>query len=436
MGNHPRTDPDLRGLSAASLFAGAGGLDLGFLRAGVQFSLAAETDEDARATYSKNLAHVATNVGVETLRPRDLVGVDLVLAGPPCQGFTSIGARDVEDPRNSLIVNAATLIGQVRPGAFVIENVRGFVWLGDGEFLRRSIAELNRRGLHAEPFIVDCSRLGVAQRRRRVLIIGGRGKLGSGFIERFRARLSQPSGAMVCVRDVLLPVPAFGSVPNHERPTGHAQWHNAVISRIGPGQKLCDTRLGASSVHSWDIPEVFGRVSRAETKLLTNLARLRRSERDRPYAHLGDGRPVMLGDLADAMGWPSARVRKTVDTLVEKKYVTRVGRTTDLVRKFNGRFKRLALDAPAPAVVRHFAYARTILHPTEPRGLTVRECARLQTFPDEFVFCGGRTSQYAQVANAFPPRVAFEHVATALSDALGTTRRGRATERTRARSCA
>jgi DNA (cytosine-5)-methyltransferase 1 len=68
--------------------------------------------------------------------------------------------------------------------------------------------------------------------------------------------------------------------------------------------------------------------------------------------------------------------------------------------------------------VREFANARNILHPTEPRSLTVRECARLQTFPDDFVFLGSRGSQYSQVANAFPPHVSHDLLAIALSHAI------------------
>ena len=104
--------------------------------------------------------------------------------------------------------------------------------------------------------------------------------------------------------------------------------------------------------------------------------------------------------------------------LEQKGYVTiAAGRYVDLTRKFNGRFKRLNLASPAPAVTRDFGSPRSVLHPLANRGLTVRECARLQGFPDNFVFHGSVTRQYQLVANAVPPPVS-RVLASALDDAL------------------
>jgi site-specific DNA-cytosine methylase len=121
--------------------------------------------------------------------------------------------------------------------------------------------------------------------------------------------------------------------------------------------------------------------------------------------------------------WPDRKVRSTLIRLEKKDFLRFTGRSEiDLARKFNGRFKRLSLDLPSPAVVKEFAFARNVLHPTEPRALTVRECARLQTFEDDFTFLGPRWSQYTQVANAFPPRVTHECLAPALISAFARYR--------------
>jgi DNA (cytosine-5)-methyltransferase 1 len=267
--------------------------------------------------------------------------------------------------------------------------------------------------LKAEPIIIDCSELGLPQRRRRILLVGGRGRTGEQAISSVR-QLARTKHRAMTVAEALLPVQQFAGLANHE-PTGHrAAWYEQIIPRIGPGQKLCDTRLGPSALHSWDVPSVFGHVTQQERAILTSVVRLRRHERHRRYLNVGDGRPVTLTRLQALVRSSGTALRKAVDRLIDAGYLTSPRRGyVDIARRFNGRFKRLPLDRPAPAVMKEFRFARNILHPTLPRGLSVRECARLQGFPDDFVFLGSRSKQYELVANAFPPPISL-HLALML----------------------
>jgi DNA (cytosine-5)-methyltransferase 1 len=415
-----RRSPGHRGserVSALSLFCGVGGLDLGFLRAGVRILNAYDCDPYACQTYEAHFgfAPVCTDIGL--LGAGDLRRSDIVLAGPPCQGFSSIGARKPKDPRNSLMIKAASLIGALRPKAFIIENVAGIQWHAGGRFLRRTLRRLEESGLRFAVVPIECSRLGVAQHRRRILVVGGRGRYGDLVLRRVQDELSRPCDE-VTVRDVLSSMPRLGGLPNHSMRRDHPEWYANVIHHIGPGQKLCDTRLGESSVHSWDIPDVFGRITAREKHLLVTIAKTRRWRTGRRYRSIGDGRAVSYGQIAKHLGTTIVVVRRLAARPLALGFLTELGGDyIDLARKFNGRFKRLPLDSPAPAVLKDFGSPRNMLHPTADRALTVRECARLQGFPDDFHFIGGSGQQYQLVANAFPPPVA-ERLARAVAGAI------------------
>jgi DNA (cytosine-5)-methyltransferase 1 len=153
-------------------------------------------------------------------------------------------------------------------------------------------------------------------------------------------------------------------------------------------------------VHTWDIPEVFGPVSATERKLLEALLMLRRTERVRTR---GDADPVRAHLLLAKLKRP---VSETLHALLRKRYVKRVGEGYDLTNTFNGIFRRLEWDKPCYTVDTRFGNPRYFLHPRENRGFTVREAARIQGFPDDFIFTGTAESQYRQVGNAVPPPIA------------------------------
>lgn len=393
----------LRGIS---LFCGVGGLDSGFLHGGVKLLRAYDIDPDACKSYSENFGLAPLVLDIRKLAERDIGRADIIWAAPPCQGFTNIGQRRPRDSRNSLILVAAKLIAAVRPRAFVIENVPGINWVAKGDFLRKTILLLEQAGMHAQFAQIDCSRLGVAQKRRRILIFGGRGNVGQEVIRRLH-RLSRVSGRTKSVGDVLFPVPPLASLPNHSYQKHGVKWYAHILKAVGPGMKLCDTRLGRASIHSWDIPEVFGRVTENEKKLLKLIARARRLEWNGRWKELGDGRSVSVKDIVALSGKPPALILRRLTNLASLGYVKRLpGNRFDLARKFNGRFRRLSRRGVSPAVIRAFGSVRTMIHPTRERALTVRECARLQGFRDDFVFFGNIGKQYQLVANAFPPPVA------------------------------
>ena len=130
--------------------------------------------------------------------------------------------------------------------------------------------------------------------------------------------------------------------------------------------------------------------------MLDIILQLRRRLRLREY---GDADPVLISDISREYGRTS---RALVYSLVRKGFVRRVEKRYDLTHTFNGKFRRLSWDQPSPTVDTRFGSPRYFLHPDEDRGFTVREAARIQGFPDKFLFLGSESDQYRLVGNAVP----------------------------------
>lgn len=170
-----------------SLFSGVGGLDGGFIEQGVRIIRAWDNSAVACATYEANFGIRPKAFDLHHIKNIEFPRCDIVLAGPPCQGFTSLAGHTPNDRRNNLIVAAAKAIAKIRPRAFVIENVLGLKWQARGTFMRRILRILDSAHLHVEPIDIDCARMGLPQRRRRILIVGGRGVSGIRVIRAVRA---------------------------------------------------------------------------------------------------------------------------------------------------------------------------------------------------------------------------------------------------------
>ena len=169
-----------------------------------------------------------------------------------------------------------------------------------------------------------------------------------------------------------------------------------IANHIPQGSKLCDVRGGNRSIHSWDIPEIFGHTSKNQRDLLTMIMVLRRRIRLRPT---GDADPILPRDLRINLGWdPEAEI----DNLIQLGYIRQKGERIDLSRTFNGKFKRLTAEGKSYAVDTRFGDPKYYLHYSENRGLSVRESARVQGFPDKFIFSGSIAGQFRMIGNAVP----------------------------------
>lgn len=384
--------------SAVSLFSGCGGFDIGFATDGFRIVEAHDLDPVAIDTYNTNHKPVGLVTDLSSHRV-DIPAADVVIAGPPCQGFSTIGNLRRDDERNSLLLSACRIALRRRPQLVIIENVMGLMTSRNRHLLDAAIACLSDRGYFVETVSIAADNLGVAQRRRRVLVFARRGKRPFSVMiptKKQRTvfdalhRLNEPASS----RPKLLPLNSKARL---------------IAERIGPGQKLCNVRESAAAVHTWDIPEVFGAVSNKERQVLRTLLRLRRTERERAF---GDADPVSARRINSALG---SRCEAVLRALCEKGYVRRVATKYDLAHTFNGTYRRLRWDAPSPTVDTHFGDHRLFLHPEEHRGMSVAEAAALQGFDARFKWPESRAAAFRLIGNAVPPPI---------STAVATVARG------------
>lgn len=387
-------------MTFASLFSGCGGFDLGFEDYGFQSLGAFDSDPDAVQNYSRNLGGPITQVDLTTELPGEKAfrGVDVLAAGPPCQGFSTVGKRELNDERNYLLTLTGFIARRVKPRVLVVENVPGSVAGEHGRYLNALESMMRLSGYSTRTIMVQVSNLGMAQLRRRVLFFAW--NTGRDF---YAEPLSLPAADL---KSILI---GATKLPNHDPKflePGTKEWQ--IARKIGPGQKLSNVRGGSNAVATWDIPEVFGPISDNERTVLELLRRLRRQDRVRQN---GDADPVSIARLEAALG---PHFVSLVGGLIEKGYLRRASSGVDLVGTFNGKFRRLSWERPSSTVDTRFGSPRYFLHPSQQRGFSVREAARIQGFPDSFFFHGTNQIQHRIVGNAVPPPLGAFAARTAL----------------------
>jgi DNA (cytosine-5)-methyltransferase 1 len=315
---------------------------------------------------------------------------DVLLAGSPCQGFSTSGKRLVNDPRNELLVRAGNIAIALQPRVFILENVPAVLSGIQGKYWQRVENMLRWNGYNVRRIVAEGIESGIAQLRRRIFMIAWKGS------DCTQLQLSQRP--RLTLQDALQNVEL---VTDHFPMPLNAKSKEAKIARaIKPGQKLSNVRGSESSVHTWNIPEVFGKVSKQEAKVLNTLIILRRRDRRRNF---GDADPVRPSILKKHLGWdPTAQI----NSLIRKGYLRRMGAYVDLVHTYNGKFRRLRWDAPSPTVDTHFGDPVLFLHPSEDRGFSSREAARIQGFSDSFTFSASPRAQFRMIGNAVPPPMA------------------------------
>ncbi|MCV6595957.1 MAG: DNA cytosine methyltransferase [Mangrovicoccus sp.] len=385
-----------------SLFTGCGGLDYGFQELGFQLCQAFDENKSAVDCYNSNHTNTAKVKSIDESFSFDL-NPDIIIAGPPCQGFSTGGGYKENDSRNDLLLLTCNLITRHQPKLAVIENVAALTNRRNQDYLNAAVSTLERGGYFCSVGVYSAEQFGVAQRRKRTLIFA---RLGSNPFRDFSPRSS------------LKPTVANALSSLHQNIQGHSpafptagSKHALIANRIGQGQKLCNVRGGSASIPTWEIPEYFGRTSKAEKEILRVVRSLRRRNRKRSF---GDADPVSLGEIEGAISWVT---EPQLVSLVSRGFMRIVGDLYDLRDTFNGKYRRLALEDVSPTVDTRFGDIQLFLHPTENRSLTVREAARLQGFPDTFAFPENSKDAFRLIGNAVPPPMSIQ-IAQACRDLM------------------
>lgn len=368
-----------------SLFSGCGGLDLGFIKAGFEGRLSVDIDDVALSVHKENLNCPVQKLDLTHTDPElDSVGdIDVILAGSPCQGFSTAGNRRLDDPRNSLLLVVPRVAEKYKSKVIVAENVPGALCGAHRTYWDALCEHMSGLGYQTEVLHLNSADFGAAQHRRRIFLVAWRTPKMCTF--------TLPKVEKATLRNVLVDL---DGKPNHfPVELKHGSSDLKIALRIGQGQKLTNARSGDRVVHTWDIPEVFGRTTSIERKVLNEVLKRRRQVRRRDF---GDADPVCTSFLEKTFG--SDILKK----LVEKNYLRQIGSYHDLTGTFNGKFRRLHMDTQSRTVDTRFGDHRLFLHPIEHRAFTVREAARIQGFPDDFIFSGNTTQQFKMIGNAVP----------------------------------
>jgi DNA (cytosine-5)-methyltransferase 1 len=351
------------------------------VRAGWDLRLAADVDQACSLTHRANLpgefitadlrtADVDKVMSAADVSPGEL---DLLFAGPPCQGFSILGSRVVWDKRNNLFREVLRLASGLRPRCVVIENVPGLVTLAKGAYLHAILEGLSAAGYEAACAELLAAQYGAPQMRWRLIIIGWRKDLGipAGY------GFPSPTAGIAEIGDLLPnctipPQQLEGFVTTAEAirdlpPVAAGEETTLYVGPpVGPYQKMMRAGMNGELYNHY--------ATRLSPANLTRLAHIKPGQdwRDLPR------------DLL-----PSSMQRA-------------------LRKDHTRRYRRMTWDGVPRAVITRFRDPKSgeYTHPEQNRTITIREAARLQGFPDSFVFHGARSSQYDQVGNAVPTQLA------------------------------
>lgn len=332
------------------LFSGVGGLSLGFEMAGFKAVIANEYDASIAESYVKNRPHVKMIVNDITQLPiqetfSEYRGkIDLIVGGPPCQGFSQKGQRkSINDERNFLFRYYYEVVALVKPKYFVMENVPNLLTTEDGYFKKEIESLFENIGYKIVADVLNASDFGVPQNRKRAVIIG---RLGD-----YPLSMPKPQTRKVTIWDAI---------------------SDLAYLESGEGAEVQEYRYAPQSEYQ--------RVLRDGSILLHNHVATKHSELALERLRLippNKGREVL----------PPEHLTKSI---------------------YSGTWSRMLKDDISVTITTRFDTPSSgrFTHPFLNRAITVREAARIQSFPDTFVFHGNKTSQMKQVGNAVPPLLA------------------------------
>lgn len=336
-------------MKALELFCGAGGMALGAKLAGVSVVQSIENDKHAAQTYSHNFPETQiyldsiVNFSTDSLSFKP----DMIFGGPPCQGYSTSNqrTRSKDNAANWLFMEFLRIISEVEPEWAVMENVKGLVETDDKFFLDSILGGFKSLNYHVDVHILNAVNLGVPQKRSRLFIIGN--KIGR--------KIRMPE------KNTLTPITvdeAIGDLPTLS--------NGANIDRLP---------------YSHDSPSEYAQGLRGNSASCTNnLVTLNAPHIIERYMHVPQGG-----------NWENIPME-----LMEN--------YKDRTRCHTGIYHRLRRDSPS-VVIGNFR-KNMLIHPVQNRGLSVREAARIQSFPDWFEFKGTIGFQQQQVGNAVPPLLA------------------------------
>jgi len=341
-------------LIGIDIFSGAGGLSYGATMAGVDVKLAIEINKYAASTFVRNHPNASViTADITTISASEVLNkigknVFVIMGGPPCQGFSLSNTmnRNMDNPKNLLFREFVRLVGEIKPQWFVFENVYGFTKINSGDtelMVKHCFEEL---GYKVNSKVLWASDYGVPQRRNRYFMVGNLNGINFDF--------PSPNFKQITVSEAIDDLPVL---------------INGQMDDDLPYRKSFeDSSLYAQSMRS------------NSNSSKQNFVSLNSELVVQRYHYIGQGQ-----------NW------RAIPDFLMTNYA-------DKSRCHSGIYKRLIAEEPSVVISN---YRKSMLiHPTQDRGLSVREAARIQSFPDDFIFDGPHMSIQQQIGNAVPPLLA------------------------------
>lgn len=336
------------------LFSGAGGLSRGFYDAGYEVVLGVDFDKAALKTFKENhgqaeamnldlFDHDNIDVIIDFLKNRK-IKLDVLVGGPPCQGFSVAGPRDMNDKRNTLYTAMVELADRVKPQVVVLENVPGMVQTNGGIGAKRVVEDFAKIGYNMVAKLLYGPDYGLPQIRKRVFFVGLKDNTKE-FI--FPEATVDKEHYITCEQ-------AIGDLPSLQTADGEIIYGETIQNYEIPAQNEYQKKMRA---HSRNIQNHIGSIPIEKTKYMISLVPEGKNYKALPEQYRG-----MYKYHEALTRYHSKKPSRTINT----------GHRSHFHYKWN-------------------------------RIPTVRESARLQSFPDDFIFYGNKSEQYRQVGNAVPP---------------------------------
>jgi len=373
--NKSKKKIDSKAPTAISLFCGAGGCSLGFKNAGYNLLFANDNNPAAIRTYKENFPKTICSLeNIDKLNFKQIMidtelnpgELDILVGGPPCQGFSTAGLRFWDDPRNHLLKSYVVALSTIKPKWFIMENVEGLLTSKKGIYIYEVVKSFIELGYLIRIEKIYSQEYGVPQRRKRVIIVGN--LLGHDF---------QMPDATIKISGQIF--------RNSDVNIQHA------IKGLPPATNSHKEKLTYNTTPIDD----FDAFLRNGTNIIT----------DHYYPKVNG---VQLERISALM--PGQTMKNLPEKLQHESFKKRANRRvadgmpTEKRGGAPSGLKRLHPNEPCLTITG--AATREFIHPEENRPLTIRECARIQTFPDSFVFHGNATQKIQQIGNAIPPMLA------------------------------
>ena len=344
----------MKKLISIDLFSGTGGFSLGLSRNNIEIIMANEIEKDFAKTFKLNHPKVKMlnedihNVDFKKeLKKIGYKSIDILCGGPPCQGFSTVGSKNKKDKRNSLFWEFLRAVNETIPKAVIFENVSGFKSLYNGQAYETLIYELESIGYRVYSDILNAADYGLPQHRKRTILVG-------------------------IAKDYSF---EFPKIIKSKEKNFFEDKHLTVMSAISDLPKL---NVGEEKTNYSCKPQnEFQKKMRGNAKVLT----------EHNCSNYGKKMQKIISLVP-----PKGDISDLPISLRPRKY-------------FNNVYARIDSTRPSPTITRNFGTPSSTrcIHPFQNRALSTREGARLQGFPDKFIFYGSKTSKNLQIGNAVPP---------------------------------